>query len=178
MEYCADCTARKRSFDRGRSVFLYDTHMKQSLLRYKGYGDREYGKYFAEEICRYVGWEIRRWSPDVIVPVPLSRHKYKMRGFNQAEDLAVKVGRQLGIPTACHLVTKVRETKAQKTLDAAQRRRNLKDAFQVSGPVTGLTVLLIDDVYTTGSTVEALADCLRENGAAEVFFVTLCTGML
>lgn len=176
-EYCKDCRTRKRSFDRGRSVFIYNTQMKQSLLRYKYYGSREYGNYYAAEIVRYVGWEIRKWSIDVIVPVPLSKRRYKSRGFNQAEDLAVKVGRQMGIPSACRLVTKVRDTKAQKTLDASQRRQNLQNAFHVSEPVNGLKVLLIDDVYTTGSTVEALADCLKENGASEVFFVTLCTGM-
>lgn len=178
QEYCEDCRTRTRSFQKGRSVFLYNTQMKQSLLHYKYYGSREYGDYFAEAICRHIGAEILRWNPDVIVPVPLSKRKYRMRGFNQAEDLAVKVGRILDIPTARNLVIKVRETKSQKKLDALERRKNLKDAFYVRESVRGLTILIIDDVYTTGSTVEALTECLLENGASAVFFAALCTGMI
>ena len=65
---------------------------------------------------------------------------------------------------------------AQKKLDAEERKKNLRNAFQAAGPVTGLRILVVDDVYTTGSTVEAMAECLLENGAKAVFFVTLCTG--
>lgn len=177
-EYCTQCSTVHRSFERGRGVFLYNTQMKQSLLRYKFFGSREYGKYYAEAICRYVGRDIRRWNPDVIVPVPLHRRKMKMRGFNQAADLAERTGSLLQIPVAEWLVYKEKETRSQKKLDARERKQNLKDAFQASYPVNGLRILLMDDVYTTGSTVEAMTECLLENGAEAVFFVTLCMGSI
>lgn len=177
-EYCTECRGRDRSFVQGRSIFLYNAQMKQSILRYKYYGSREYGKYYAECICRYAGETIGRWHPDVIVPVPVHRRKLRMRGFNQAADLAERTGKILGIPVAEDIVYKTRETKSQKKLDARERKRNLKDVFRATCPVNGLKILIIDDVYTTGSTVEAMTECLLENGAKAVFFVTLCTGSI
>ena len=95
--------------------------MKQSLLRYKYYGSREYGWYYAEEICRYVGTQIKRWNPDILVPVPMTCRKKRIRGFNQAEDLAEKIGELLQIPVAAGLAVKKRETKSQKKLNAVER---------------------------------------------------------
>ena len=77
--------------------------MKQSLLRYKYYGSREYGWYYAEEICRYVGTQIKRWNPDILVPIPMTCRKKRIRGFNQAEDLAEKIGELLQIPVVAGL---------------------------------------------------------------------------
>ena len=116
-EYCSECRHRERKFIRGRSVFLYNAQMKNSLLRYKYYGSREYGKYYAESMCRYVGRDIKSWRPDVIIPVPLHRRKKRMRGFNQAADLAERIGKILGIPVAEDVIYKSRETRSQKKLD-------------------------------------------------------------
>lgn len=113
-EYCSECRHRERKFIRGRSVFLYNAQMKNSLLRYKYYGSREYGKYYAESMCRYVGRDIKSWRPDVIIPVPLHRRKKRMRGFNQAADLAERIGKILGIPVAEDVIYKSRETRSQK----------------------------------------------------------------
>ena len=175
-EYCGECSALCRSFDQGKSVFIYNGKLRQSLVRYKYYGCREYGDYYADAVCRYTGKDIRRWQPDVIVPVPLTNRKQRMRGFNQSAYLADRVGEQLQIPVAYGLVKKVRSTKSQKKLNAAQRRQNLADAFRAEENIRGLTVLVIDDVYTTGSTVDAMARCLKEAGAEHVYFITLCTG--
>ena len=125
-----------------------------------------------------MGREIRNWNPDLIVPVPLHRRKRKLRGFNQSAELAVQAGKLLGIPVAEDVVIKKKETKAQKKLSADERKRNLKDAFEVQCALNGLKVLIVDDVYTTGSTVEALAAAMKEKGAAEVYFITLCTGQI
>lgn len=119
-EYCSECRHRERKFIRGRSVFLYNAQMKNSLLRYKYYGSREYGKYYAESMCRYVGRDIKSWRPDVIIPVPLHRRKKRMRGFNQAADLAERIGKILGIPVAEDVIYKSRETRSQKKLDAEE----------------------------------------------------------
>ncbi len=175
-EYCKTCLGTKRSFDRGRGIFLYDNKMRKSLILYKYYGRREYAEYYGRAMCRYGGMEIRRWKPDVIVPVPLHRRKLRMRGFNQSGYLARQIEEELHIPVAEEILKKVRDTKSQKKLDAAGRKRNLRSAFRAEEKLTGLTVLVVDDVFTTGSTVDAAASCLKAAGAEKVFFITLCVG--
>lgn len=175
-EYCRDCEGRERYFDQGKGIFLYDDMMRASLGKYKLHGCREYGRFYGEAMYRYGKKELCRWKPELIVPVPLYPRKKRMRGFNQAEDLAEALGRHTGILAAGELVVKVRDTGEQKRLGRAQRRSNLKGAFFAKSSLSGERVLLVDDVYTTGSTLEALALCLKENGAGPVFFLTLCIG--
>lgn len=177
-EYCRDCAGQRRNFDEGRGIFLYDQKMRRSLIRYKYYGSREYADYYAVSMYRYGRRNILRWKPDVIIPVPLHRRKLRMRGFNQSGILAEKLGIFLDIPVSEGTLRKIRGTRSQKKLDAAQRRKNLRQAFRAERRLDGLTVLLVDDVYTTGSTVEAAAACLKEAGAKKVCFLTLCMGRM
>lgn len=176
-EYCPECSLRLRSFAEGRGIYLYDDRMKASLVKYKYYGRREYGDFYAAAMCRYAEKEIRRWNPDLIIPIPLHPAKQRLRGFNQAEYLADRLSAFFGIAAASRILRKTKKTKSQKKLDAGERRRNLKNAFEVTENLEGLRILLIDDVYTTGSTMDAAAACLIESGAERVFFLTVCTGM-
>ena len=117
-----------------------------------------------------------RWKPDLVVPVPLHPRKKRMRGFNQAAYLAERLSVLTGIPWNEHLVKKIRSTRSQKKLNAIQRRQNLKNAYQVTEKIPGFSVLVVDDVYTTGSTADAMAMCLLEAGAEKVYFLTICAG--
>ena len=119
---------------------------------------------------------IERLQPDLIVPVPVHRSKERQRGFNQAAYLAEKLGHYTGISTDVNIVQKVLKTKSQKKLNALQRRKNLEKAFCVTGDVRGKNILVIDDVYTTGSTIDAMAGCLKRKGAGNVYFLTVCIG--
>ena len=132
-EYCSECRHRERKFIRGRSVFLYNAQMKNSLLRYKYYGSREYGKYYAESMCRYVGRDIKSWRPDVIIPVPLHRRKKRMRGFNQAADLAERIGKILGIPVAEDVIYKSREHGHRKNWTLKSERKISEMRFRHQG---------------------------------------------
>lgn len=176
-EYCRECAAGRRSFTCGKAIYLYDEQMKSSLLKYKYFGRREYGDFFGAAMCRYSREEIRRWRPDVIFPIPLHKRKKRIRGFNQSEYLARILGKAWGIPVETEILLKVRKTGSQKKLDAARRRKNLEKAFAVTEPLNGLSILLIDDVFTTGSTIDAAASVLKAAGAKNVFFLTLCTGI-
>lgn len=175
-EYCRDCLENRHVFDRGRGIFVYDERMRRSLVRYKYYGCREYGDFYSRAMCLYARKELALWKPDLIVPVPIHKSKERLRGFNQAAYLAEKISRFTGIPADSALVQKVRKTKSQKKLTARQRQENLRKAFRVERKLTGLKILIVDDVYTTGSTMDAMARCLREKGAKNVYFLTVCIG--
>ena len=109
---------------------------------------------------------------DIVVPVPLHRRRARSRGFNQSELLARAVARPLGLPLACRVLRRARDTPAQSALPAAARRRNVRGAFRCRR-LAGEHVLLVDDVLTTGATAEAAARALLDAGAARVEVLVL-----
>lgn len=176
-EYCSDCIRIGHSFTAGRSLLVYEDMVKKSIYSIKYGNKREYLEYYAEDICKFLGENLCKWAPEVIIPIPMYRKKQRARGFNQAEVLAGYLGKQLEIQVCSDVLIKVRETPDQKELDRASRRSNLKNAFYVAMPdLPWKKVLLVDDVYTTGSTMDAAASVLMEHGAEKIFFVTICTG--
>ncbi|NIU62492.1 MAG: ComF family protein, partial [Pseudomonas stutzeri] len=108
--------------------------------------------------------------PDLLLPVPLARRRLRQRGFNQAQMLADWLSRPLGIATDARVLERVLDTPAQQQLDAATRRRNLRQAFAIAtgADVKGRHLALVDDVLTTGATAEALARLLKRAGAERV----------
>lgn len=175
-EYCRDCQSHPGVFDQGRGIFLYDDRMKYSIMKYKYFGCREYSRFYGKAMYLYGKDLLVLWQPQMIVPVPLHWRKQKIRGFNQAELLARELSRYTGIPVNTRLLKKNHATRSQKKLDAAGRKQNLKEAFQVVGNPAGKRILLIDDVYTTGSTMDVVSRALLGKGASHVFFLTLCIG--
>lgn len=175
-EYCSDCASVQHFYDRGRGIFVYNEKMRQSLVRYKYYGCREYGDFYSRAMYLYGKNEIALWKPELIVPVPVHRTKERKRGFNQSAYLAERISRYTGIPADLTLVKKIRKTKSQKKLTVYQRQENLKKAFCVQHSVSAGRILVVDDVYTTGSTIDAMARCLKEKGAEKIYFLTVCIG--
>ena len=114
-------------------------------------------------------------APQALVPVPLHRSKLRVREFDQALALARCLGQSIGIPVWADVLIRQRPTPSQVGLSAAERRRNIRGAFTVRKPqdCVGKTLLLIDDVYTTGATVQECARLLRRAGAARVEVYTV-----
>lgn len=176
-EFCGDCARTKHIYDRGVSLWLHREPVNTSIYRFKYHNQRCYASFYAGEFVKHYGSLLKRWAPEVLVPVPLSRRRRRKRGYNQAELLARELGRRLGIPAGPGLVLRVRDTSPQKMLDGRKRKKNLEEAFEV--PETCFVpqrVLVVDDIYTTGSTIDAVARALKRAGAQKVYFLTISIG--
>lgn len=176
-EYCPDCIRRPHAFVQNRSVFSYHGAVRSSLYRLKYANRREYARFYALAVCARLRFWIQSLDIDVIVPIPLYPGRLRKRGYNQAELIAERIGALLGIEEDAGLLFRIKNTAVQKTLSGEERRRNLKHAFAAAGKVRpGTRILLVDDIYTTGTTLDAAAITLLEAGAAEVYGVCVATG--
>ena len=176
-EYCEDCEKEEHYFTKARSAFIYNDAMRKSVLRYKNHGRREYAEFYAKAISAFLGKEIRAFKADGLIAVPVGRKTLEKRGFNQAELIAEKVAENLGISFYKDYMSRVSDSAKQKTLSRAERRKNLKRAFIINrNDVKLKRVLVLDDVYTTGSTADEISLELRRSGAGSVMMVSLCSG--
>lgn len=183
-EYCPDCLRRQRSFESGVALIRYDTVAQKSIAAVKYKNRREYLDFYAEAIARRYGYFFKCHKDAVLVPVPVHPARLRSRGFNQAGELAVRLGRLTGLLVNERLLVRTKKTAPQKELGPDERLRNLRHAFAVTAEfrqepaVAKLpqTVILADDIYTTGSTIEACARVLKAAGVRQVYFVSICIG--
>lgn len=177
QEYCHDCARGKHYYEKGIALYPYDEVMQKSIAYFKFHNRREYAKPYAEEIRKYLGKKLLDWQADCLIPVPIHKAKKISRGFNQAEVLAEAVSRQIGVPVDAELLQRCKKTLPQKELNDEERRKNLQDAFQIAKKgVKYKKVILVDDIYTTGSTIDACTEVLKAAGIQEVCFLSLCIG--
>lgn len=176
VEFCRDCMRRKHVFDYGYALYDYQS-MKKSIYRFKYGGRCEYAKFYAGDICEKLSREIRMMGAEAIVPVPVHASRKRSRGYNQAELVARELSALTGIKMYGKLVQRIRKTVPQKELTVQERQNNLKRAFNISTNVVKLKkVILVDDIYTTGSTLDAVAMELKRRGVEAVYFIALCIG--
>lgn len=174
--FCGDCMHRGHVFDYGYALYDYRS-MRNSIYRFKYKNRCEYAKFYAKDICEKLEDEIRFMEADSIVPVPVHVSRLRKRGYNQAQLIAAELSRLTGIPMYNNLVKRVKKTVPQKELNAQERQNNLKKAFHISSDVVKLNkTILVDDIYTTGSTLDAVALELKRHGVETVYFITLCIG--
>ena len=173
-EYCLGCRTHPRDFAAGVSVFRYAS-VSRALLAMKYHDKREFADFFAWEIVRRHGKTILAWEPDALIPVPLHALRRLGRGYNQAELLARRIGKELGIPAETGVLRRVHYTSPQRKLTGAQRRKNLEHAFAARRTELR-TVVLVDDIYTTGSTAQACTAALLRAGVERVYMVTAACG--
>ncbi len=176
-EFCDDCRKCRHVFDHGMALYNYSETARYSIAQIKYNNKREYIDFFAYAIALRYGEAIRRLSVDGLVPVPIHSSRRRKRGFNQAEILAYGLSERLSLPVFPDMIVRDRKTAPQKDLTAEERAENLKDAFRPGVMTPGVRrVLVVDDIYTTGATMDACALALRRSGIENVYFVVIAVG--
>jgi ComF family protein len=172
---CGACLKHPPSFDAARAALIYEGPGRRLIHAFKYthkiHLRRPLGLLTAQSLADFVASH----GPDLIVPVPLHVKRLRGRGFNQAILLGEVLAREWRIPLHRQAMRRIRWTEPQINLTAEQRRDNVKGAFAVrdATAVAGKRVLLVDDVFTTGSTVEECSKMLKKSGAAEVVVITV-----
>lgn len=172
---CAACLAEPFDFDRARAAVVYNDASRQLILGFK-YGDRLHA------ITTFTPWLMRAGAQlivasDIIIPVPLHRRRLWQRRFNQSALLATALAKSCALPTLAAGLLRTRHTQPQKGLSRNERYKNVATAFAVNPrhaqDISGKRVLLIDDVFTSGATLNACTRALRGAGATQVNVLTL-----
>ena len=166
---CGRCGVVRPFHPRVQAAFSYEYPVDRLVTGAKFHGQLHFARALGELLATaLVRGETAADPPDLLVPVPLHRRRLAERGYNQALEIARPVAASLRLTLSPRLCERVRHTPEQTGLPAVERRRNLHHAFAVRGDCAGARLAVVDDVITTGSTAAALAQALREAGAAQV----------
>lgn len=175
--YCNDCSMIRHKYDRAFAPFLYEGEIKESIMKFKFLGKAEFSHLYASSMWEYGGALLLNWDPDVIIPVPIHKSRLKKRGYNQAELIARDLSKIIKVKVNSKILIRTKKTKAQKQLGFRERFNNLKGAFSIrKNAKIPEKILLVDDIYTTGSTLDSIAEMLKNNGAKEVYCVCAAIG--
>ncbi len=172
--YCSTCREKLLAIDKGRSVFSYERPVSEMIKRFKYKNQRYIAEYFIEQLSFI--YLKNSFNADYITYVPMTEKARRRRGYNQsfvlAKGLSEKVNVQLFVD-----VIKVKETKRQATLSKTERLKNLAGAFKITDKkaVREKTVVIVDDVTTTGATAEVLAENFKKSGAKNVYLITVAS---
>lgn len=177
---CDQCPAGEVFFDYARAASTFAGPAKVVVEKLKYSGRPEYASLMALRISRIYSRDLVLKPPDVIAPVPLFPARQRERGFNQSAAIASCLSRLVGIATAPGILKRIRATPSQTRLSRRQRRENVHGAFAAASPeqIRGRRILLVDDVYTTGSTLNECARALRLAGADGVFCLAFARARL
>lgn len=175
-ELCFECEKKKHHYSYGFPVFEYNDAARRAMTDYKQNGIKRNGEFFAGEAVKRIGDSLLERAPQVLIPVPLHPSRLRERGFNQALIPADILGKALNIPVDDQWLKKTEKTAQQKLLGGRGRGINNTNVFRVDEPGKYRRVCLVDDIYTTGNTLEACTLALKRAGVTEAGFVVLCAG--
>lgn len=165
-EVCGHCLSRPPLFTRTTAVFSYSFPLDK-LVQAMKYGEQlALAHAFAAKLAMRVE---QSTVPDLVIPMPLHPAKLRARGFNQSLLLAAKAARKLNLELLPHGCQRVRDTPPQSSLPWKERKKNVRNAFRCDVDLTGKRVVLVDDVLTSGASLNALAEAVQKRGASEIW---------
>jgi competence protein ComFC len=172
---CRLCRADFYAFDRARSFATYDDALSEAIVLLKYEQVTRLGDWFAERLAEMVARAPAEWRADVVVPVPLHRERRRERGYNQAELIARPLAKRLKLPLDAGILLRTKPRPAQLVLSRTEHWKSVRGAYATreGARVDNLRVLLVDDVLTTGATLDACARALKKAGAAAVVGLTV-----
>lgn len=172
-EYCVECAKEKHFFESGRIALSY-RQVGESIYRFKYMNRTEYASFYAETMAHCMSQWLEVVKPDGLIPVPLHKNRQKKRGYNQSELLARELSKRIQVPVFNDVILRKKDTIPQKKCDKNQRIINMKKAFIVGENVVKLEkVVIIDDIFTTGSTIDSMAKELKAAGVKKIYFATI-----
>jgi ComF family protein len=172
---CGACVTHRKYFTIARALGAFEGSLQEAIHRWKYEGKTYLTPFFADWMAEGLN---RHWEPgslDLLIPVPLHTRRLRERGFNQSLLLVRELSCRTGIPYRKSILQKKKSTIPQVNLSGVEREKELRGTFHVIGKeeLSGLSVLLIDDVYTTGATVDECSKVLLRGGAKRVDVLTL-----
>lgn len=179
-DLCDSCRTTVHFFNRVFSLFPYNDVIKKSIADFKYHGKCEYARFYAAELYDKFYKELVKISPDVIIPVPIHIDRLSSRGYNQASLITSELSKLTGIPEVTDLLLRTGKTIAQKELGPDERRKNLKSAFSINKNSDWFSkyikaAVLVDDIYTTGSTLDACSNVLKRFGIKYVYAICVAS---
>jgi ComF family protein len=173
---CSDCTVFEKCFETSRSPFIYDGVIKESIYNFKYYNKPYYFRFFGSLIVRYMN-KTNYLDFDYIISVPLHNSKMKSRGYNQSELIAKYIANKLNIPYV-NALKRIKKTIKQSSQSKINRTKNLENSFEINKSsknhvIKNSSVLLVDDVYTTGSTANECSRVLLNFGVSKIYVITI-----
>jgi competence protein ComFC len=180
LTQCRLCRAKTFAFEHARSFGVYDSALHQAIVLLKYEEILRLGNWFAERLHEVAMREPEIFRADVVVPVPLHPARQRERGYNQAELIAKPLARRMRIKQGSYLLVRTKPRPARMVLSRKEHWESVKGAYEArkGSQVSGLRVLLVDDVMTTGATLDACARALLEAGAASVVGLTVARVVL
>ena len=176
-DYCLTCKEHKREFHFARSCVVYDDIAKEIVRGIKFGGKKYFAKYIANFLVERYKSAFVNVKIDLVAPVPMTKKRKSIRGYNQAWEIAKAFAKSVDLIADDSIVAKIKETQEQAKLSGKEREENIIGAYQVKSgeKVKDKSVLIIDDVMTTGSTASEIARILKKAKAKEVYLLTFAS---
>lgn len=172
---CEACLTSRPRFRSLRAWAVFEEPVQSVLHKLKYRRDLSLGDAIAAAMMPFV--RKLNWQMDLVVPVPLGKQRMRERGYNQVAMIAKPLAMGLGLQYSPHMLTRRKETRSQVGLSREERHKNVQDAFQAGTGVKGKTILIMDDVSTTGSTLSSGAAALYDAGAGDVYALTVARAL-